>query len=144
MLVQKIYPQINQEPYGNFRSAYTIAMGDYNLSIFRPYIQNRSKAFLSEVYNYSEGRESYQVITMQEQLTTLCKPDKTGDQEQEPSPASNYANNYDHFTYSPETSPFTGVSCHAIDVVSKYCGGDFEYYQKNISDHIPVVIEIEI
>lgn len=57
MLVQKIYPQINQEPYGNFRSAYTIAMGDYNLSIFRPYIQNRSKAFLSEVYNYSEGRE---------------------------------------------------------------------------------------
>lgn len=144
MLVQKIYPQINQEPYGNFRSAYTIAMGDYNLSIFRPYIQNRSKAFLSEVYNYSEGRESYQVITMQEQLTTLCKPDKTDDQEQELSPASNYANNYDHFTYSPETSPFTGVSCHAIDVVSKYCGGDFEYYQKNISDHIPVVIEIEI
>lgn len=51
---------------------------------------------------------------------------------------------YDHFTYSPETSPFTGVSCHAIDVVSKYCGGDFVYYQKNISDHIPVVIEIEI
>lgn len=81
---------------------------------------------------------------MQEQLTTLCKPDKTGDQGQEPSLASNYANNYDHFTYSPETSPFTGVSCHAIDVVSKYCGGDFEYYQKNISDHIPVVIEIEI
>ena len=54
------------------------------------------------------------------------------------------ANNYDHFTYSPELSPFANVSCQTIDAVSKYCGGDYSYYYNHISDHLPVLMEIEI
>lgn len=129
-LVQEIYPRISQRRYGNFRVPYTIAMGDYNLNIFRVESPTQSRHYLPEVYNYNGKRESYQVITAQDQLSTLS--DK------------GYANNYDHFTYSRELSPFSNISCYAVDAVTKYCGGDFEYYNANISDHVPVIIEVEI
>ena len=142
-LVQEIYPRINRERYGNFRSAYTIAMGDYNLNIVRPGLSispEISQASLNEVYRCTGGRNPYSVITIQEQLTTLRNNSNPTSQ----GILSNYANNYDHFTYSPETSPFKGVSCYAVDAVSKYCCGDFEYYRKNISDHVPIIMEIDL
>lgn len=142
-LVQEIYPRINRERYGNFRSAYTIAMGDYNLNIVRPGLSispEISQASLNEVYRCTGGRNPYSVITIQEQLTTLRNNSSPTSQ----GILSNYANNYDHFTYSPETSPFKGVSCYAVDAVSKYCCGDFEYYRKNISDHVPIIMEIDL
>lgn len=55
-----------------------------------------------------------------------------------------YANNFDHFTYSPELSSFTRVSYKAVDAVNKYCNGDADYYRKHISDHLPIVMTIEI
>lgn len=137
-LVQKIYPSITKQRYGNFRPAYTIALGDYNLNIFRPHRKPQAQNYLTEVYNYCDGRESYQVITLQDQLTTLKGTSSSGEN------TPGYANNYDHFTYSPELSGFSGVSCEAIDAVNKYCHGDFEYYKSNISDHLPIVMEIEI
>lgn len=137
-LVQEIYPAIGQERrYGNHRPAYTIAMGDYNLNIFRPHIKTQSKNRLPEVYAYKDGRTLCRIITTQDQLTTLksCL-DESGN--------GGYANNYDHFTYSPELSPFSDVRVEAIPAVEKYCDGDFEYYRKTISDHLPILIEIEI
>lgn len=138
-LVQDVYPNISQKRYGDFRPAYTIAMGDYNLNIFRPHIQTQAKNFLTEVFNYTDGRQSCQIITIQDQLTTL-KGTPRSDGEH----ADGYANNYDHFTYSPELSHFSGVTCRAVNAVEKYCGGDFDYYRENISDHVPIVMEIEI
>ena len=137
-LVQDIYPSITQHRYGNFRPAYTIAMGDYNLNIFRPQTLTQAKNYLTEVYNFYDGRESYRVITLQDQLTTLKAATQPGYD------TPGYANNYDHFTYSPELSPLSGVSCNAIDAIEKYCDGDFNYYRTNISDHLPIVMEVEI
>lgn len=133
-LVKDIYPAISQRRYGDFRPAYTIAMGDYNLNIFRPHIPNQSSNYLQEVYNFKD----FQVITVQDQLTTLKTVQQSSKAE------SGYANNYDHFTYSPELLHSIPISCHAIDAVSKYCDGDFEYYRTNISDHLPIIMEIEI
>lgn len=139
-LVQDIYPQISQQRYGDFRPAYTIAMGDYNLNIFRPQTPTQAKNYLTEVYNYHDGKQTCQIITLQDQLTTLKKPTQQDNGEL----IGGYANNYDHFTYSPELSHFSGVSCSTVDAVKKYCNGDFEYYRTNISDHLPIVMEIEL
>lgn len=130
-LVQDIYPQISQKRYGDFRPAYTIAMGDYNLNIFRPQNVVQSRAYLNEIYNCHDGRDDYQVITIQDERTTL-----KGNGE--------YANNYDHFTFSPELAPFSDKSYYRVDAITKYCNGDFEYYNANISDHLPIVMEIKI
>lgn len=137
-LVQDIYPDISKKRYGDFRPAYTIAMGDYNLNIFRSQIPTQSGNHLAEVYNYSRGSRKYQVITIQDQLTTITENNKTNELN------NRYANNYDHFTYSPELSHFLDVNCGVIDAVNKYCNGDFDYYKSYISDHLPIVIEIKI
>ena len=142
-LVKDIYPEISRKRYGQNRVAYTIAMGDYNLNIFSPNVQTQTKnAYLSEVHTYSEGKQMIQILTVQDQLTTLKDP--RNEESGFDSSDMGYANNYDHFTYSPELSQFRKVSYETVDAVNKYCDGDFTYYRKNISDHLPIVMTIEI
>ena len=143
ILTEQIYPSISTKAYGQNRKAYTIAMGDYNLNIFSPNIPTEARnCYLSTVHTFQDGKEDIHVLTVQDQLSTLKSENSntvsmidTG---------KGYANNYDHFTYSPEWSPFVNVSFRAIDAVEKYCGGDFSYYRQNISDHLPIVMTVEI
>ena len=137
LLVQEIYPQISQKRYGDFRPAYTIAMGDYNLNIFRPdrVTQGGDLQEVIEVPEYGT------VITAQDQLSTLKKA-KDDSLCREALSRDIGANNYDHFSY--EKTMFSDVSCSVIEAVHKYCNDDLDYYRKNISDHLPVVIEIEL
>lgn len=137
LLVQKIYPQISQKRYGDFRPAYTIAMGDYNLNIFRPdrVTQGGDLQEVIEVPEYGT------VITAQDQLSTLKKA-KDDSLCREALSRDIGANNYDHFSY--EKTMFSDVSCSVIEAVHKYCNDDLDYYRKNISDHLPVLIEIEL
>ena len=137
LLVQEIYPQISQKRYGDFRPAYTIAMGDYNLNIFRPdrVTQGGDLQEVIEVPEYGT------VITAQDQLSTLKKA-KDDSLCREALSRDIGANNYDHFSY--EKTMFSDVSCSVIEAVHKYCNDDLDYYRKNISDHLSVVIEIEL
>lgn len=130
-LTQTIYPKICERRDGQNRAAYTIAMGDYNLNILSPVQTQNKNCYLTEVHTYHKGKEDVQILTVQKQLTTLRQED-------------GYANNFDHFTYSPALSKFVKVSYETIDAVQKYCGGDFAYYRKNISDHLPIVMTVKI
>lgn len=137
ILTKYIYPEISEHRYGQNRAAYTIAMGDYNLNIHSPAVKTQASRHFrldekDTKYVYRNGRVVVNVLTVQEQLTTLKNKD------------NGYANNYDHFTYSPELLNFVNVSYKTIDAVEKYCGGDFSYYRENISDHLPIVMTIEI
>lgn len=133
LLTQCVYPGISMKRYGNFRFPYTIAMGDYNLNLSLPSgeVENTKAVILSNVYSCNMCGKTINILTDQKDLTTL-KNDE------------GYANNYDHFTYSSELSPFLGVSIEAIDAVRKYCGGDFSYYREKISDHLPILMKINI
>lgn len=145
VLTKEIYPGISERRYGQNRAAYTIAMGDYNLNIFSPLVQTQERnCYLSQVHTYSDGRETVQVLTVQDQLTTLKKPNPNSGLETARGEGEEYANNFDHFTYSPERSKFVKVSYQTVDAVQKYCGGDFAYYRENISDHLPIVMTVEI
>lgn len=89
-------------------------------------------------YSYENGKQKVHILTVKDELTTLKEADESNNKE------SLYANNFDHFTYSPELSSFTRVSYKAVDAVNKYCNGDADYYRKHISDHLPIVMTIEI
>jgi hypothetical protein len=144
-IVREIYPQLCQQRYGNFRLAYTIALGDYNLNIFNPEVQPKNKnCYVSRMYNYSAGKSSYAVLTLQSQLTTL-KQDYN-DNNASSNIEDNYVNNYDHVTISPELSHIgtNNIVCEPIYAVDKYCSGDYDYYLRNISDHLPIVAEIDV
>ena len=131
MLTQSIYPAISSKMYGNFRIPYTIAMGDYNLNIFSPFVQDK-KAVLNPELIHNEGGKAISIITTQNELSTLKKNE------------DGYSNNYDHFTYSPERIQNVNVSCGVIDAVNKYCSGDYAYYNEKISDHLPILLKIDI
>lgn len=117
-------------------------MGDYNLNLFTPNVQTEAKnCYLSKIFSYRDGDEEIHVLTVQEQLTTL----KTVSAENDSCNVSNrYANNYDHFTYSPELFPNVSVSYKVIDAIERYCDGDYSYYKENISDHLPIVMTLDI
>lgn len=138
ILTQEIYPQISQHRYGDFRPAYTVAMGDYNLNILRP----EQSANIQEIIDVPEYGA---VITSQHQLSTLKSSEHVGEGEKNGGPALSSkvgVNNYDHFSYGSKV--FSDVSCYVVEAVYKYCGDDLEYYRKNISDHLPIVMEIKL
>ena len=136
ILTKDIYPHISTRAYGQNRTPYTIAMGDYNLNLWAPGINTLYKnCYIPSVYSYAENGKSISIYTVQEQLSTLLKKDNGN---------TGYANNFDHFTYSPELSQFVSVSYETVDAVNKYCNGDYEYYLNNISDHLPVVMTVNI
>ncbi len=144
ILANKIYPEICKNRYGTNRPAYTIAMGDYNLNIFSPPIQTQDNCFLTQVYTHYDGQEISEILTIQDQLTTLKKSDDGLEEVDGWDMDNALANNYDHFTYSPQMAPFKRVSCSAIDAINNYYAGLGVYYFQFISDHLPIVMEIEI
>ena len=141
-LTRIIYPEISKKRYGTFRTPYTIAMGDYNLNLLSPFVKTEAKN-CDVLGVYTDSTEKYSVYTIQEKLSTLRNL-KDGEENIIIDESDVYANNYDHFTYSPELSGFENIHCGVIDVVNKYCDGDYTYYRKNISDHLPIVMSIKI
>ena len=55
-----------------------------------------------------------------------------------------YSKNFDHFTYDEKR--FSGIEhqINRVDAVRNYYGGDVERYRQEISDHVPIVIDIEV
>lgn len=100
---------------GNFNRVFTVVLGDYNLDC--------------DVCNTC-GPEN--IRTFQELETTLKKEEPLG-----------YKSSYDHFSYDavrdasvPRNPP------SRIDAVKDYFGGKYAQYREQVSDHIPVKLEI--
>lgn len=153
-LVENVYPTLSMERrYGNNRPAYTIVMGDYNLNLNIPR-GDASKRINSNTYIPSEiivG--SQRIVTVQDQLTTLkykrndtayTDEDEENAEYEDDNPERGYSQNYDHFTFDAYTLENANIGYHAkrIDAVRKYYNDDFEGYRINISDHIPIVLEL--
>lgn len=163
VLMKDIYPQISDRRYGNPLVAYTILLGDYNAELWtteskvwqEPLKASRGgkrPAIMKTDDNgivYSKRYGGRAIKTVQDQLTTLkSKQNEYGQEEFE---TSVYSFNYDHFSY--EEAKFEGVTVRVrriTNAITKYCtpsNGDyssnFEKYYKTVSDHIPIMMEID-
>jgi hypothetical protein len=109
----EIYRTIDAYRYGNFKRAFTVVLGDYNLDCDECNLSNPGD-----------------VQTFQAEKTTLkrAEPD--------------YHNSYDHFSYDVVKNSSVPHTVSRIDAVNRYFGGDFTSYRQNVSDHVPVKIEI--
>ena len=119
----EIYKIINKPPQGkdgNFNTIFTIVMGDYNLDC-----------------NTCSGLGLAHVHTFQDKKTTLRppKPDYNNSE-------LGYKNSYDHFSYDKDSSVPHKPS--RIDAVNRamYFKGDFQSYWDEVSDHVPIKIEL--
>ncbi len=154
ILTKVIYRNISDKRYGNNLPAYTIILGDYNLNLDRPWTR---APYLQEDVLLDDAGIRRHIITVQDQLTTL-KAAKTSEPE---SPSAGdfhgedipivdsdsgrgYVNNYDHFSYDRDRFQGTYVKARRVDTVRKYEKDDFSKHRKEISDHVPVVLSLNL
>lgn len=139
ILAKAIYAKEADKRYGNNRPAYTILLGDYNLNLPS---SAASSPYLAESYEIFDGNNSKIITTFQHELTTLSRPpEKEDDNELK---KQIFANNYDHFTY--DVSRFSGLvlSCGRVNTVEDYCNGDCQKHREEVSDHVPITMNIEL
>ena len=134
VLAGRIYKKINDD-HKTEKSvqAYTIIIGDYNLNLKGG---DLSTALIPELSYYDQfGRPCIPAIsqtkmrTVQDDPTTI-KADCSG-----------YANNFDHCTYSSETEHVI-VNCYRNPAISGYSPDEIKEYRDTVSDHVPIVVEI--
>jgi|LFRM01.1.fsa_nt_gb endonuclease/exonuclease/phosphatase family metal-dependent hydrolase len=139
VLAKTIYVKEADKRYGNNMPAYTILLGDFNLNMPS---SNAGSPYLEEVIEISDdGKISKLVVTEQNKLTTLKSKYQNGTDESE---ELSFSNNYDHFTYDSNRFDSVNTKCEKIDSVQKYCGGDFKEHKEKVSDHVPIVMEIDL
>jgi hypothetical protein len=109
-----IHETIDTTRYGNFRRAFTIVLGDYN--------------FDCETCNQFGPSN---VRTLQTEKTTLRKIEPYG-----------YKSSYDHFSFDSNKNSSVIYTVTRVDAVHEYFSDDYARYRKNVSDHVPVIIEI--
>lgn len=136
ILVKRIYGKETDKRYGNNMPAYTIILGDYNLNLKREWTKS---PYVDEIIEITEGQDVKRVRTVQDQLTTLKQTtNNLGEQ------VRGYANNYDHFSYDENRFADVIVKSQKIDSVRKYCNDDFERHRKEVSDHVPISLNLEL
>ena len=71
------------------------------------------------------------IHTVQKDLSTINKD------------ADGYSSNYDHFTYDDHTGDsIVQGTPHRLDAVERL--GDHKTYKDKVSDHIPIMLEIDL
>lgn len=135
ILVRSIYTKISDKRYGNNRPAYTILLGDYNLNL----PSSNKPPYLIESYTIDDGKNSKIITTVQKELSTISNS-KVSKQSSD----GLFANNYDHFTYDTNRFENLVISATTINVLDKYYKNDQEKYIKEISDHLPIAINLNL
>ena len=166
MLMTDIYPEVDDRVYQGRMPHYTILLGDYNVEVKRAWnekmrndenqkrkVQNLNRiaapaTLQDEIIEFTKGGRK-RIKTVQEERTTLKKKrtvEGIEDVDVNEFESDGYAHDYDHFSYEEKKFEGTGVKVKVkrIDAVNKYCGGNFEKYFKTVSDHVPIMMEIEL
>ena len=143
VLASKILPKIDDKVYDRYwdeqdetcRKPITIMLGDYNLNLRD---SDAKDTFIDPLITIREGLSEKRIITVQKELTTL-KADLSNARTE-----GGYRNNFDHFTYD-ENRPIR-VDCWAVDAPndSELFAGDYEKYKKEVSDHLMIVMRLEL
>lgn len=140
ILAGQIYPRVSQYAKDvNCVAPYTIILGDYNMNLKESGLATAivpSIACFDDRGHMLEENESGSLVikTVQKDLSTL-KRDSDG-----------LANNYDHFSYemSLEEKHIVG-SANVINAIGQGdSSGSFDKYREDVSDHLPVVIEVNV
>lgn len=150
ILCETIYPKIDDKTFDyvlhdadyEMRSVYTFIVGDYNLNL------KSSKAkgnFIDEdCIEIIDGNSRKRIVTKQNELTTLKKSiisDMPDIEEKW------MANNYDHSSFDEIRFNKIGISPvveRLYNVVDYKNDNERDKYRKTISDHLPIVVTLNI
>lgn len=129
-LAQQIYRLYSSKRDGSNLPAYTIILGDYNLCILDwPYVD--------ESIFVTDGRI---LKTVQTEKTSL----KQNSPDTPISDNDYYANNYDHFSYEISLLDKLKLQDSRVPALRKYYENDLAAYRKEISDHVPIKLILDL
>lgn len=149
VLAGKIYKKIdNDRVYEHHNAVYTVILGDYNLVVSDN--EFKKTALPCICYYDAQGRQTsdkdgcnFKIYNRQEEKTTLGKNRQTN--------AVAYVNSFDHCSYDEHTrSVVRDYGCYRLeDAISMASNGDEKSYEQmkityydDVSDHLPIVVEI--
>lgn len=148
-ILTDIYSRLADKQYRNGRPSYTFLLGDYNLNLKGEWKNHDGTVFKTKFPYVDEvveiiDRSGHQkrIKTVQHELTTL----KTRSKDQPDVPVRGFSNNYDHFSYDVIRFDSLHIRPKArrIDTVRKYCKDDFERHRREVSDHIPISLTVDL
>lgn len=121
-------------------SPYTVLLGDYNLNLGAYPAVPAVACFDAKGRPVDESRAKAYIYTYQTDASTIKRD------------TPEYANNYDHFSFDERTRRIVRMdSIHSIDLVNKYTKSEdvtqeqrFDRYRKEISDHLPIMMEVDL
>lgn len=132
ILLKDVYPRWSKQVYKDDMPHYTILLGDYNLELRRPY----RKGYVIETDEndivVSDKYDKMKIQTVQDKETSISVYNEI------------YSSNYDHFSFDYDAFRDIKKQYDAIDCVLKYCSGNFSEYYSEVSDHIPVMMSIDL
>lgn len=140
ILAGQIYPRVSQYAKDvNCVAPYTIILGDYNMNLKESGIVTAnvpSIACFDDRGRMLDENESgtFVIKTVQKDLSTLKRDSDA------------LANNYDHFSYdiSLEEKNIIGNATTINAIEQGDSSGSFDKYREDVSDHLPVVIEVNV
>ena len=150
-LISSVYTRFDKKQFdvtGNDKnarllSAYTFLLGDYNLNLADGHGSKISCSLKKYV------KEDWEIVTVNEELTTL----KTKEPEKKSNNPQDYlANNYDHFSYDEKKLNRQNIAFPETEVIAAYNrykanktdGSQYEQYREKVSDHLPILLTIQI
>ena len=120
------------------KTAYTFLVGDYNINLWRDGYDYPCIPIGDVIFATERNGNQRPIKTIQDKKTSLKKIDD--DQE---ITEDIYANNFDHFSFDVnKTEHVIWGSSERIEVVEKYYNKDLRKYRYEVSDHVPIFVEI--
>jgi exonuclease III len=154
VLAEEIYRRVYASIIGT-RQILTFILGDYNLCLSGSGSSDQRAVMPENIARYKYGR--HMIKTIQDQKTTI-----RGKSRKDPDRVfygeDNLANNYDHFSYEERLEESIGIQACRIDAANVFqvtyqtmsandgsiFRNEFEAYREKISDHLPIMMTINI
>ncbi len=141
ILTTQIYRRISEDHSDNCKTVFAFLLGDYNMNL--PTLPKLGD-YMEDSISVDDNGHIMTINTVQDQLTTLrVKTDESAPDSDE---SIYFRNNYDHFSYTKDRydNRDINIAVYHINAVRKYFQNDYEKYNKTISDHIPIAMELTL
>lgn len=140
ILAEQIYPRFADDRcFANNMPAYTIMMGDYNLCLVGPSPKLEEEMTICSYPD--QTRQDRKLITVQKELSSLKRPENVDEKAVFP---EYYANDYDHFSYEKSLEQKLKPKVSRVEALGKYYNNNLKDYRREISDHVPIKLIINL
>ena len=145
-LSEEVYRKVSSKRYGTNLPAYTFLLGDYNLCL-----AGEGTPVVDEIIDITNKRK---LKTVQKEKTSLkqtkqnyatddLNSEKDNDIKTE-NDFDNYSRNYDHFSYEVDLDDKLSLTATRVEALGKYYYNDLELFRKEISDHVPIKLVLNL